>query len=762
MTRRTRHRSAPTPPPPPAEVIERPLGSYAEQAYLDYAMAVILDRALPHLADGLKPVQRRIVYAMHELGLQAEAKPKKSARTVGDVIGKYHPHGDQAAYEAMVLMAQPFSFRYPLVDGQGNFGSLDDPGSFAAMRYTEARLSPFADILLAELDQGTVDWMDNFDGTLQEPRLLPARLPHVLLNGSGGIAVGLATDIPPHNLGEIADALIHLLEHPEATLDDVLKYVHGPDYPTAAPLLIDRQDLRRLYAEGTGTVRQRAAWHAEDRALVIDALPYQVSVSSVLEGFARAVEARRLPWIEDVRDESDRDHPVRLVIVLRGRVDPAAVFAEALGVVNGLERTLRANFNVIGLDGRPTVKPLLELLQEWLAFRRSTVRRRLEWRARKIDERLEVLEAYRRALGRLEEVIAILRHEEDPRPALIRLLALNERQVEALLEIRLRQLARLEERRLMEEHTKLEGERKEIAELLVTPRKIDRLLRDEIRADRTRHADDRRTPLLDAGEARSQRPVRPPTTSNEPVTVVLSAMGWIRAGKGHGLDPRSLAFRTGDELLAAVRGWSRERLILLDDTGRLYNLAVDTLPSVRGDGEPVTRRLELPPGARMVGLALMDEGDEALLVGADGYGFAAPASLLGVRTKGGRQVLVTSRGARILLGLEPGHECIVLLTATGRLLVLPREELPRRTQGRGARLIVIPREDELVRAAPLGSEDLLELRDGEQGLVLDARSLARHRGRRGTRGKPLPSRWASRARALRFLVRSGPEAKESS
>ena len=745
-------RPRPSAPALTAEVVEEPLGSYAERAYLDYAMAVVLDRALPHLADGLKPVQRRIVYAMHELGLHGGAKPKKSARTVGDVIGKYHPHGDQAAYEAMVLMAQPFSFRYPLVDGQGNFGSLDDPGSFAAMRYTEARLAPFAEILLAELDQGTVDWTENFDGTLREPRLFPARLPHVLLNGASGIAVGMATDIPPHNLGEIADALVLLLERPRAGLEEVLARVRGPDYPTDAPLLIEPEELRRLYAEGAGTLRQRAAWHAEDHALVLDALPYQTSLSTVLEGLARAVEARRLPWIEDVRDESDREHPVRLVLALRGRADPAAVFAEARAIVPGLERTLRANFNMIGLDGRPAVKPLLGLLHEWLEFRRATVRRRLEWRAARIAERLEILEAYRRALARLEEVIAILRREDDPRPSLAAFLDLTPRQVDALLEIRLRQLARLEERRLGEERTALAAERDGIETLLAAPRRIARLLREEILADRARHADARRTPLLDAREERAQAPARPPPAASEPVTVVLSEMGWIRVGKGHGLEPRSLSFRTGDRLLAAARGRSRDRLVLLDDGGRVYNLPVEALPSARGDGEPVTRRLELPPGARTVGLALLPDGGEALLVTADGYGFVAGADELTVRLRAGRRVLGARAAARMLLGLEPQHVQLAFLTADGRLLVLAREEVPRRARGRGVKLVVPAKGSEFLRAAPLAAGERLGLIDGEDQLVLDPAALGRYRGRRGTRGRPLPALWSARASTLRLAV----------
>jgi len=757
MPARTRRSRPSAPASAPAEVIEHPLGPYAEQAYLDYAMSVVLDRALPHLADGLKPVQRRIVYAMHELGLHAGAKPKKSARTVGDVIGKYHPHGDQAAYEAMVLMAQPFSFRYPLVDGQGNFGSLDDPGSFAAMRYTEARLAPFADVLLAELDQGTVDWTENFDGTLREPRLFPARLPHVLLNGASGIAVGMATDVPPHNLGEIADALVLLLERPRASLEEVLACVRGPDYPTAAPLLVDPEDLRRLYAEGTGTLRQRALWHAEDRALVIDALPYQTSVASVLEGFARAVEARRLPWIEDVRDESDREHPVRLVLALRGRTDPAAVFAEARAAVPGLERTLRANFNMIGLDGRPSVKPLLPLLHEWLEFRRLTVRRRLEWRRARIAERLEILEAYRRALARLEEVIAVLRSEDDPRPRLVALLELTPRQVDSLLEIRLRQLARLEERRLAAEREALATEGREIETILASPRRIDRLIREEIRADRERHADPRRTPLLDAAEERARAPAPPPPAASEPLTVVLSEMGWIRAGKGHALDPRGLSFRTGDALLAAVRGRSRDRLVLLDDGGRVYNLPADALPSARGDGEPVTRRLELPPGARTVGLALLPEGGEALLAAAEGYGFVVGVDDLAVRARAGRGILATRAGARVCVGLEPRQAFVALLTGEGRMLILGRDDIPRRARGRGARLVALGAGAELVRAAPFAPGESLVFESGDERLVLEPSVVARYRGRRGGRGRPLPPLWAARARTLRLLAASAED-----
>ncbi|RMD80839.1 MAG: DNA topoisomerase IV subunit A, partial [Gammaproteobacteria bacterium] len=632
-----------------------PLKRFTERAYLDYAMYVVLDRALPHIGDGLKPVQRRIVYAMAELGLGPGAKPKKCARTVGDVLGKFHPHGDAACYEALVLMAQPFAFRYPLIDGQGNFGSPDDPKSFAAMRYTEARLSRYARLLLEELEQGTVDWVPNFDGSLEEPAVLPARLPHVLLNGATGIAVGMATDIPPHNLREVAAATVHLLEHPRATVAELCAHLPGPDFPTEAEIVTPPEELRRIYETGSGSLRMRARWEREDGDVVITALPYQVSGAKVLEQIAAQMQARRLPMVEDLRDESDHEHPTRLVIALRSRRADAEALMAHLFATTDLERSYRVNLNVIGLDGRPRVRDLKALLGEWLEFRIRTVRRRLQWRLEKVQARLHVLEGLRVAYLHLDEVIRIVREAEEPQAALMERFGLSEAQAQAILELRLRQLARLEELKILEEQGRLAAEARELEGLLASPRRLRGLIKREIQADAQAYGDERRSPIVARPPARalSEAELLP----SEPLTVVLSQRGWVRAAKGHEVDPAGLSYRAGDGLLAAARVRSHHPVAFLDGTGRSYSLVARTLPSARGQGEPLTGRFDPPAGAAFVGLAAGEEEGLWLLASSAGYGFLARLADLLARQKGGKAVLSVPQGATALapVPVPPGE-----------------------------------------------------------------------------------------------------------
>ncbi|HEY5720089.1 MAG TPA: DNA topoisomerase IV subunit A, partial [Gammaproteobacteria bacterium] len=611
-----------------------PLRDFSEKAYLDYSMYVILDRALPHIGDGLKPVQRRIVYAMSELGLAASAKFKKSARTVGDVLGKYHPHGDSACYEAMVLMAQPFAYRYPLIEGQGNWGSADDPKSFAAMRYTEARLTAFAEVLLGELDQGTADWAPNFDGTLEEPSLLPARLPHVLLNGTTGIAVGMATDIPPHNLREVVAACLALLDDPGIDTEALCAHLPGPDYPTEAEIITPAAELRQIYLTGNGSLRQRAIWERENGDVVVTALPYQVSGARVLEQIAQQMQAKKLPMVEDLRDESDHENPTRLVIVPRSnRVDLEALMSHLFATTD-LERSYRVNLNVIGTDGRPGVRGLRDLLAEWLAFRRATVTRRLQHRLDKVDARLHVLDGLLVAFLNIDEVIAIIRQEEKPRPVLMQRFGLSEIQAEAILELKLRHLARLEEMKIRAEQQSLAEERASLQSILDSPPRLTRLLRDELQADAARFGDARRSPLC--ARASAQALDETALTPSEPVTVVLSEAGWVRAAKGHEVDAGALSYRAGDRFLAAAQGRSNQLAVFLDSTGRSYSLPAHSLPSARGQGEPLTGRLAPPSGASFAAV-LLGRPEQTVLVASDaGYGFVTTLDGLTSRHKSGK------------------------------------------------------------------------------------------------------------------------------
>jgi topoisomerase-4 subunit A len=728
------------------EGIERqPLRTFTEKAYLDYSMYVILDRALPVLGDGLKPVQRRIIYAMSELGLSATAKHKKSARTVGDVIGKFHPHGDSACYEAMVHMAQPFSYRYPIIDGQGNWGSLDDPKSFAAMRYTESRLTRYAEVLLSEIDHGTVDFGPNFDGTLEEPRILPARLPNVLLNGAQGIAVGMATDIPPHNLREVASACIHLLDEPEATTRALMKHVKGPDLPTGAEIISPRAEILEFYEKGTGSFRARATWEVDEDTgnVVITALPWQVSSSKIQEQIAQQVRDKKLPLVEDIRDESDHENPVRVVIVPRSnRVDLQQLMAHLFATTD-LERSYRVNLNVIDLDGRPKVMGLKALLTQWLEFRVGTVRRRLEHRLGKVSRRLHLLDGLLIVYLNLDEVIRIIRTEDEPKPKLMARFKLSEEQAEMILETKLRHLARLEEMKIREEQKKLEEERGNLEAILKSKAKLNKLVRDELAADAEEYGDARRSKLIEREAAQAIEETE--LVANEPVTVILSTGGFVRAAKGHEIDPRALSYKTGDAFLAAARGRSTQQAVFLDSTGRSYSLPAHTLPSARGQGEPLSGRLDPPDGARFAGVAIGDPQDRWLLASDAGYGFIARLEDLHTRLRAGKAVLNLTANARVLAPVPvpaPGAY-IAAVNSEGRLLVFPSSELPEMARGKGNKLFGIPtkkaesREETLVAVAALLEGQKLVVWCGERSMTLSWKDLEPYLGERAQRGAVL-------------------------
>ncbi|MDT0178226.1 DNA topoisomerase IV subunit A [Pantoea sp. RRHST58] len=720
------------------------LHTFTENAYLNYSMYVIMDRALPYIGDGLKPVQRRIVYAMSELGLNASAKFKKSARTVGDVLGKYHPHGDSACYEAMVLMAQPFSYRYPLVDGQGNWGAPDDPKSFAAMRYTESRLSKYAEVLLGELGQGTVDFVPNFDGTMQEPKMLPARLPNILLNGTTGIAVGMATDIPPHNLREVAQAAIALIDKPNTSLDALLDIVQGPDYPTEAEIITPRDEIRKIYQTGRGSVRQRAVWKKEDGEVVITALPHQVSGARVLEQIAAQMRNKKLPMVEDLRDESDHENPTRLVIVPRSnRVDLDQVMHHLFATTD-LEKSYRVNLNMIGLDNRPSVKNLLEILSEWLVFRRDTVKRRLNHRLERVLRRLHILEGLLVAFLNIDEVIHIIRSEDEPKPVLMSRFGISETQAEAILELKLRHLAKLEEMKIRGEQSELEKERDQIQAILASERKMNTLLKKELQADATAYGDERRSPLHEREEAKalSENELVP----SEPVTIVLSQMGWVRSAKGHDIDPSGLSYKAGDSYLAAARGKSNQPVAFIDSTGRSYTLDPTSLPSARGQGEPLTGKLTPPPGA-VVEQVLMEADEQKLLMASDaGYGFICTFADLVSRNRAGKALLTLPDNARVMTPMAVHHEDDMLLAITqaGRMLMFPVGELPQMSKGKGNKIISIPAadaaagNDKLAWLLILPPGSAVTLYVGKRKLVLRSEELQKFRADRGRRGTLLP------------------------
>ena len=721
----------------PNDTERLPLRLFAEKAYLDYSMYVVLDRALPHVADGLKPVQRRIIYSMSELGINATAKHRKSALTVGDVIGKYHPHGDSACYEAMVTMAQPFNYRYPLVDGQGNWGSADDPKSFAAYRYTESRLTPYANALLSELDMGTVDWSPNFDGMRDEPRLLPARLPNILVNGTMGIAVGMATDIPPHNIRELAKACIHLLKHPNTQIESLMEFIPGPDYPTGCEIVSEPHDLLKIYSTGNGQVRARARWEREEDSIVITHLPHQVSGSKIQEQIAEQMRAKKLPIVEDVRDESDHENPTRIVIVPRSnRVDAEALMAHLFATTD-LERSHRVNLNMIGLDGRPRVKNLRDILSEWIEFRFNTVTRRLNHRLQKVNDRLHLLEGLLIAFLNLDEVIRIIRFEDEPRTKLMRTFALSEIQTDYILDTRLRQLQRLEEMKIKGEQAELEAEKKGLEELLGDDDKLKQLISKEIKEDAKTYGDERRCPInaKPPAVAMTQAEITPA----EAVTVVISKAGWIRAGKGHELDPTALSYKAGDEYFAHAVGKTNQLLILLDSKGRCYTLNPRELPSARSQGEPVTTKLDLQDGARIVALLMGEETDRYVLGGTDGYGFQTRLGELQARNKAGKAV-ITLEGAPLppAITRDNAGDRFALVTAEGRLLVFAIGELPELAKGKGNKLVTLKGEDRIVASCVVPASASIVVTSGKRTLTLKPSDVAAYTGARASRGNHLP------------------------
>ncbi len=723
-----------------------PLRDFTEKAYLDYSMYVILDRALPHIGDGLKPVQRRIIYAMSELGLSAVSKHKKSARTVGDVLGKYHPHGDSACYEAMVLMAQPFSYRYTLVDGQGNWGSIDDPKSFAAMRYTEARLAAYAQVLLSELGQGTADWVPNFDGTMDEPSLLPARLPNLLLNGTTGIAVGMATDIPPHNLREVVNACLRLLKSSRTTLDELLEDIQGPDFPTGAEIVSSRDEIHKIYATGHGSIKQRATYSREEGEIVINGLPYQVSGAKILEQIAAQMQAKKLPMVADLRDESDHEHAVRLIIVPRSnRVDIDSLMSHLFATTD-LERSHRVNMNMIGMDGRPQVKDLREMLVEWLAYRTETVRRRLQYRLDKVLDRMHVLEGLLIAYLNIDEVIAIIRHEDEPKAVMMARFGISDRQAEAILELRLRHLAKLEEMKLRGEMDELTRERKQIELLLNSETRLKTLIRKELTADAEKFGDDRRSIIVERRAAKALDATE--LLPTEPLTIVLSESGWVRAAKGHDVDPATLNFRTGDRYLTSVKARSNQQIVFIDQSGRSYSLSAHTLPSARGQGEPLSGRLQSPPEVRFMAVIAVDDGNKpVLLTNTAGYGFVTTLDNLLAKNKAGKAVFNVPDGADILPPIlldNPAQDQIAVASGDGRLLVFPASDMPEMNKGKGVRLINIPQarfsagQEWMQSVIIVPHERSLTLHAGRRHLTLKPADLAHYAGERGKRGHKLP------------------------
>ncbi|HDL5117082.1 TPA: DNA topoisomerase IV subunit A [Mannheimia haemolytica] len=723
---------------------QMPIKRFTEDAYLNYSMYVIMDRALPFIGDGLKPVQRRIIYAMSELGLNASAKYKKSARTVGDVLGKFHPHGDSACYEAMVLMAQPFSYRYPLVDGQGNWGAPDDPKSFAAMRYTESKLSKIAEILLGELGQGTVDYQPNFDGSLEEPKYLPARLPHILLNGTMGIAVGMATDIPPHNINELADASVMLLDNPKATLDDVLSVVQGPDYPTEAEIITPKAEIARMYEQGRGSIKMRAVWKKEEGEIVISALPHQASPSKIIEQVATQMRNKKLPMVDDIRDESDHENPIRIVIVPRSnRIDFDALM-DHLFATTDLEKSYRVNMNMIGLDGKPAVKNLLTILNEWLSFRRTTVTRRLNYRLDKILNRLHILDGLMIAFLNIDEVIEIIRNEDEPKAELMARFNLTDVQAEAILNLRLRHLAKLEEHQLQAEKSELEKERDELQLILGSERRLNSLIKKEIQADAKAFASPLRSPLVERAESKAI--AESDLTPTEDVTVILSEKGWVRCAKGHDIDVQALSHRAGDGYLAHARGRSNQPVVFLDSTGRAYALDPTSLPSARSQGEPLTGKITLPEGAVVQQVLMASPETKVLMASDSGYGFICTFADLVSRNKAGKAVISLTENAKVLppqLLENDENLSLVAMSNVGRMLVFPVSELPQLSKGKGNKIINISAaaaksgDEYLARLLVIKPTNSLVFVSGKRKITLKPSDVDNYRGERARKGSQL-------------------------
>ncbi len=729
-------------------VEQQPLREYTEKAYLDYSMYVILDRALPQIGDGLKPVQRRIIYAMSELGLSAGQKHKKSARTVGDVIGKFHPHGDSACYEAMVLMAQEFSYRYALVDGQGNWGSTDDPKSFAAMRYTESRLRPYARSLLAELGLGTVDWVPNFDGTMDEPVVLPARLPNLLLNGTTGIAVGMSTDVPPHNLREVASALIHLIDNPQATVAHLMKHIKGPDFPTGGELVSPRADIKQIYTTGNGTLRLRASYKQENGDIIIHALPYQISGSKILEQIAAQMRNKKLPLVEDLRDESDHEDPIRLVITPKSKKVDVEELMSHLFSTTSLERTVRVNMNIVALDGRPRTFNLVGLLTEWIGFRKDTVKRRLKHRLQIVRDRLHILDGLLIAYLSIDAVIKIIRTQDEPKPVLMKKFKLSDIQAEAILNLRLRNLAKLEEMKITGEQKELHAERLDLEAILKSAARLKNLIKDEILEDTEAYGDDRRTIIIERETAQTMDESQ--LVASEPVTIVLSQRGWARAAKGHEIDPFALSYKTGDAFLATALGRSNQLAMFIDSTGRVYSVIAQSLPSARGQGEPLSGRFKPPDGAEFCGTMIGEPSDRWLLASDAGYGFIATLEDLVSRNKAGKLILRVPAGGKAVVPapVPRDAECLIAaVSSIGRLLCFEMDELPELARGKGNKLINIPGkkykegDEKLVAMAVIQEDSNLQVHTGTRRMTLKWDDLDDYYGERALRGRMLPKGW---------------------
>jgi topoisomerase-4 subunit A len=739
-------------------VEQQALRAYTEKAYLDYSMYVILDRALPQIGDGLKPVQRRIVYAMSELGLSAGSKPKKSARTVGDVIGKFHPHGDSACYEAMVLMAQDFSYRYPIIDGQGNWGSTDDPKSFAAMRYTESRLRPYSKSLLAELAHGTVDWTLNFDGTFDEPLVLPARLPNLLLNGTSGIAVGMSTDVPPHNLREVSSALLHLIDKPKATIAELMKHIKGPDFPTGGELVSPRADIKQIYATGNGTLRLRATYRIESGDIVITELPHQISGAKVIEQIAVQITGKKLPQVTGIRDESDHEEPTRLVISIKRGVDSDELMSHLFSTTS-LERTVRVNMNVIGLDGRPKTFNLVGMLSEWLTFRRETVKRRLQHRLQIVLDRLHILDGLLAAYLNIDEVIRIIREEDKPKPVLMKRFKLSDLQAEAILNLRLRNLAKLEEMKIRGEQDELNEERDTLEKTLKSPARLKTLIKKEILEDTEAYGDERRTLIVEREAAQALDETQ--LVSSEPVTVILSQRGYARAAKGHEVDPSGLSYKSGDAFLASARGKSNQLAMFIDSTGRVYSVIANTLPSARGQGEPLSSHFKPPDGAEFCGTMIGDASDRWLFGSNAGYGFVAKLEDLVSRNKAGKAILRVPPGGRAVVPapIPADTECLVAaVSSIGRLVLFELDELPELAKGKGLKLINIPTrkfkdgEEHMVAATLIPEEGSLLVQTASRAMTIKWDDLDDYYGERALRGRYLPQGWR---KVLRLVGSAG-------
>jgi topoisomerase-4 subunit A len=718
---------------------------FTEESYLNYSMYVIMDRALPHIGDGLKPVQRRIVYAMSELGLNNAAKYKKSARTVGDVLGKFHPHGDSACYEAMVLMAQPFSYRYPLVDGQGNWGAPDDPKSFAAMRYTESRLSKFSEVLLTELAQGTVDWQPNFDGTLDEPKVLPARLPHILLNGITGIAVGMATDIPPHNAREVANACAHLLDNSKAELAELLEFVQGPDYPTDAEIITPKADIIKIYQTGRGSIKMRGVYHEDNGDIIITALPHQASGGKILEQIAGQMTAKKLPMVSDLRDESDHENPTRLLITPRSNRVDIEQLMQHLFATTDLEKSYRVNINMIGLDNRPQVKDLRMILTEWLGFRRDTVVRRLQFRLDKVLARLHILEGLLIAFLNIDEVIRIIRYEEQPKQALISTFALSDIQAEAILDLKLRHLAKLEEMKIKGEQDELAKERDALQLLLGSDQRLKTLIKKEILAAAELYGDDRRSPIVSRGESKAltEKELIP----SETVTVVLSDKGWARCAKGHEVDVEGLSYKSGDSYLGSAKGRSNQQVVFLDSSGRAYSCDAHALPSARSQGEPLTGRFNIVGGEQVEHVVMAQDEQQYLMASDAGYGFVGKFADMISKNKAGKAYLSLSKAAKTIQPQAVSNlssDWCLAISNEGRMLMFPLRDLPSLGKGKGNKLLSIPtvkaqsREEflKILTVVPQGAN--VKIMAGKRGMTLTANDLVHYQGERGRRGNKLP------------------------